>query len=142
MPRAGKRWSPTRYDAEEERLRLSFRLHVDPSDPLSRMGGWELHDGVVEFLQQFNLFNDVADVFRRGGSIFFVVPSHAAAEDIVWTRSCLKGTGFAIFDVLTIEEQQQKDVLWPLYQRAIREGKKAQFFRGRLRVEGKWVKKG
>ena len=84
-------------------------------------------------------FPEVADVFRRGPSIFLRVYSHLDADKMVRRRSGLRGSGISVLDVLSPPEAAQHAALQPRYDAAIVEGKRAQFTRSRLKIDGKWV---
>jgi hypothetical protein len=58
---------------------------------------------------------------------------------IVQYRHSLKGTGITVYDVLSPEEQLRHQALWPRFLEARKEGKKAQFHRARLVVDGATV---
>ena len=129
------------FDVEAEELTKIFRLSVPPSHPLTQISQpWPLHQGVRDLLQQHDFIDhDVVDVFRRGSSIFFQVADHTAAYDIVHSRYRLKGTGITIFEVLSEREEQQHSALMPRFLEAVAKGQKAQFYRHRLKIDGKWV---
>eukprot|EP00955_Chlamydomonas_euryale_P012418 133749-Chlamydomonas_euryale.AAC.1 len=70
--------------------------------------------------------------------------SDAAAVELVSARHCLKRLipGCHIFDVLSAEEKLARRQLWPLFLSAQDEGKKVQFRRARLFVDGVDVRPG
>ena len=70
--------------------------------------------------------------------ILFSVDEYEASW-VVSDRHLLKGTGITIYDVLSPEEQERHDALWPHFLKAQREGKKAQFNRAVLKVDGERV---
>jgi hypothetical protein len=55
---------------------------------------------------------------------------------MVSARHVLKGTDYSLHDVLTEDEQQAHDLLWPDFIKAQEQGKLAQFNRARLHVDG------
>ena len=71
--------------------------------------------------------------------ILFTVNWKFQADAIVEERHLLKGTGITIYDVLSPEEQERHRALWPRFLEARRQGKKAQFNRARLVVDGNRV---
>jgi hypothetical protein len=71
--------------------------------------------------------------------ILFGVTDKLEADVITEERHLLKGTGITIYDVLSPEEQECHDVLWTHFLEARRKGKKAQFNRAVLRVDGERV---
>jgi hypothetical protein len=94
----------------------------------------------VELLNQHGFTGrDVVDVFRKGSLVFFKVADHVSAYDIVHKRSALKGTGISIFEVLSDREDQLYQVLVPRFWEAMEKGQKPQFYRHRLKIDGKWV---
>ena len=58
------------------------------------------------------------------------------ADAMVSARPALKGTAYRLYDVLTEDEQQAHNLLWPEFLKAQEQGKLAQFDRARLRVSG------
>jgi hypothetical protein len=52
----------------------------------------------------------------------------------------LKGSGCSIFDVLSPEESKQHAALWPRFLEERAAGRRVQFDRARLKVDGVWVK--
>ena len=123
--------------------RTIFRLHVPASHPITQIRALgPLFQGVKDILKQHSLSDicaDIEDVFRRGSAIFFRVRSHFKADQVVRRRCCLKGTGFTIFDVFSAREEQQHSTLMPRFYEAVAEGKRAQFSRHRLKIDGQWV---
>lgn len=71
--------------------------------------------------------------------ILFSVMDKDDAKALVKERHRLKGTGITIYDVLSPTEQERHDALWPSFLEARRKGKKAQFNRAQLRVDGERV---
>ncbi|KAG1668458.1 hypothetical protein FOA52_005231 [Chlamydomonas sp. UWO 241] len=77
---------------------------------------------------------------RRGGvlRVLFTVASDAVANTVVrWRhelRRCVDST--AVFDVLSDREEAQHQALWPAFLAAKVAGKRAQFHRARLVVDG------
>jgi hypothetical protein len=120
-----------------------FRLHVPASHPITQIRApGPLFSGVKEILTQHSLgqLNPyIGDIFRQGSAIFFRMIGHCSADRVVRTRCRLKGTGFTIFDVLSSWEEQQHTSLKPLFEEAVAAGKRAQFSRHRLKIDGKWV---
>ena len=74
-----------------------------------------------------------------GRAVIFKVADHRSAYDIVYQRSVLKDSGISILDVLSEREEQQHRALVPRFHEAREKGLKAQFYRHRLKIEGKWV---
>ncbi|KAG1664128.1 hypothetical protein FOA52_011951 [Chlamydomonas sp. UWO 241] len=81
----------------------------------------------------------------RGGGVLrvlFTVASDAVADTVVrWRhelRRCVDST--AVFDVLSDREEAQHQALWPAFLAAKVAGKRAQFHRARLVVDGERVK--
>ena len=84
---------------------------------------------------------------RKGGTrarpvLHFMVPSFGEAEDLVRQRHRLKayhsstGWRFVLMDVLSPEETILHRALYPTFLEAIRAGRKAQFSRAFLRIDG------
>ncbi|KAG1662427.1 hypothetical protein FOA52_004008 [Chlamydomonas sp. UWO 241] len=80
----------------------------------------------------------------RGGGVLrvlFTVASDAVADTVVrWRhelRRCVDST--AVFDVLSDREEAQHQALWPAFLAAKVAGKRAQFHRARLVVDGEQV---
>ncbi|KAG1681193.1 hypothetical protein FOA52_015636 [Chlamydomonas sp. UWO 241] len=80
----------------------------------------------------------------RGGGVLrvlFTVASDAVADTVVrWRhelRRCVDST--AVFDVLSDREEAQHQALWPAFLAAKVSGKRAQFHRARLVVDGERV---
>ncbi|KAG1665502.1 hypothetical protein FOA52_009763 [Chlamydomonas sp. UWO 241] len=72
----------------------------------------------------------------------FTVASDAVADVVVRNRCCLSfyvESSAAVFDVLTDREEAQHQALWPAFVAAKAAGKRAQFHRARLAIDGKWV---
>ena len=68
--------------------------------------------------------------------ILFTVTDLEAARAVIRERHLLKGSGISIHDVLSPDEQLRHDALWPRFLREQRLGKKVQFNRAELRVDG------
>ena len=68
--------------------------------------------------------------------VFITVGSLAQAEVLVQYRHLFKGSGFTVWDMLSPVEQVLHAKLWPSFREAVALGKKAQFHRARLMVEG------
>jgi hypothetical protein len=114
--------------------KMIFRLCLPPSHPLLQIrNAYDLQEGVLGLLEQYGLdeYQTVALVFR--------VEDTLAAYWVVRQRCCLKGTGITILDVLTSREATQHSALRPRYDAALAAGLRAQFTRGRLKVDGEWV---
>ena len=128
-------------NVEEVELQRYFRLKLPSSHSLLQERlPWPLLDGVRKLLDQHGLTgSDVSDAFRKGPSIFFQVYDHSAAYDVVFKRYKLKGTGITIFDVLSASGEKQHAALMPRYLEALAQGQRAQFYRHRLKIDGKWV---
>lgn len=123
-------------------LKTFFRLSLPPSHPLKQIkDAWELQKGVFALLDEYGLdeMATTETAFRQGSDIFFRMSDHSAADNIVRQRCCLKGTGISIMEVLSPEEATQHAALWPQYEKAIAAGKRAQFCRSRLKIDGVWV---
>jgi hypothetical protein len=121
---------------------MIFRLCLPPSHPLLQIrNAYDLQEGVLGLLEQHGLdeYHTVVEVFRQGRAIFFRVEDTLAAYWVVRQRCCLKGTGITILDVLTSREATQHSALRPRYDAALAAGLRAQFTRGRLKVDGEWV---
>ncbi|KAG1655903.1 hypothetical protein FOA52_009845 [Chlamydomonas sp. UWO 241] len=77
---------------------------------------------------------------RRGGvlRVLFTVASDAVADTIVRSRRNLRDVdpSAAVFDVLSDREEAQHRALWPAFLAAKAAGKRAQFHRARLVVDG------
>ncbi|KAG1680334.1 hypothetical protein FOA52_015424 [Chlamydomonas sp. UWO 241] len=77
---------------------------------------------------------------RRGGVIrvLFTVASDAVADTVVRSRRNLRDVdpSAAVFDVLSDREEAQHRALWPAFLAAKAAGKRAQFHRARLVVDG------
>jgi hypothetical protein len=76
---------------------------------------------------------------KAADRVYITVTTSDAAEALVSSRHALRGTDFAVFDVLSPKEQQLHDQLWPLFLAARASGQKAQFKRARLYVDDKQV---
>ncbi|KAG1657559.1 hypothetical protein FOA52_006759 [Chlamydomonas sp. UWO 241] len=77
---------------------------------------------------------------RRGGvlRVLFTVASDAVADTVVRSRRNLRDVdpSAAVFDVLSDREEAQHRALWPAFLAAKAVGKRAQFHRARLVVDG------
>jgi len=137
----GHRGRPFSLALESAFIRKCFRLRVPVSHPLARIREVAaLHDGVCFVMQQLQLPTMmVSDVFRQGPDIIFSVHCHSYADAVVRNRCKLKGSGLIIFDVLSATEGKHHSDLVPRFQEAKAAGQRAQFVRGRLKVDGKWV---
>jgi len=82
----------------------------------------------------------VVDAIRRGPAaapfLFFELATLAQADTLVQHRCAFKGTGTTIFEALTPEEERQHAALWPAFVAARTAGKRAQFKRAALIVDG------
>ena len=76
---------------------------------------------------------------KAADRVYITVTTSDAAEALVSSRHALRGTDFAVFDVLSPKEQQLHDQLWPLFLAARASGQRVQFKRARLFVDGKQV---
>ncbi|KAG1674400.1 hypothetical protein FOA52_012927 [Chlamydomonas sp. UWO 241] len=80
---------------------------------------------------------------RAGGvlRVLFAVASDAVADVVVRNRCCLSGVdpSAAVFDVLSDREEAQHQALWPAFVAAKAAGKRAQFHRACLVVDGERV---
>ncbi|KAG1675129.1 hypothetical protein FOA52_003352 [Chlamydomonas sp. UWO 241] len=80
---------------------------------------------------------------RRGGvlRVLFTVASDAVADTVVRSRRNLRDVdpSAAVFDVLSDREEAQHRALWPAFLAAKAAGKRAQFHRARLVVDGERV---
>ncbi|KAG1678640.1 hypothetical protein FOA52_012647 [Chlamydomonas sp. UWO 241] len=75
----------------------------------------------------------------RGGGVLrvlFTVASGAVADTVVRWRWKLRQTQVAVFDVLSDREEARHRALWPAFLAAKAAGKRAQFHRARLVVDG------
>ena len=68
--------------------------------------------------------------------LFFTVSTLEEADSIVRHRCLLKPFRFTIFDSLSPTEDAAHQALWPRFLEARAQGKKAQFTRARLVVDG------
>ncbi|KAG1666680.1 hypothetical protein FOA52_013592 [Chlamydomonas sp. UWO 241] len=78
----------------------------------------------------------------RGGGVLrvlFTVASGAVADTVVRWRWKLRQTQVAVFDVLSDHEEARHRALWPAFLAAKAAGKRAQFHRARLVVDGERV---
>ncbi|KAG1678878.1 hypothetical protein FOA52_003546 [Chlamydomonas sp. UWO 241] len=78
----------------------------------------------------------------RGGGVLrvlFTVASGAVADTVVRWRWKLRQTQVAVFDVLSDREEARHRALWPAFLAAKAAGKRAQFHRARLVVDGERV---
>ena len=105
--------------------------------------GYDRGRADVESASLLNATYDVGawGVAPRYGSalrVLVTMSSDAAAAELINARHRLKRLipGCHIFEVLSAEERQAHQVLWPIFQAARAEGKKAQFRRARLLVDG------
>ncbi|KAG1680366.1 hypothetical protein FOA52_015457 [Chlamydomonas sp. UWO 241] len=74
--------------------------------------------------------------------VLFTVASDAVADVVVRYRCCLSfyvDSSAAVFDVLSDPEEAQHQALWPAFVAAKAAGKRAQFHRARLVVDGERV---
>ncbi|KAG1666033.1 hypothetical protein FOA52_006907 [Chlamydomonas sp. UWO 241] len=80
---------------------------------------------------------------RRGGvlRVLFTVASDAVADTVVRSRRNLRDVdpSAAVFDVLSDRKEAQHRALWPAFLAAKAAGKRAQFHRARLVVDGERV---
>ncbi|KAG1660820.1 hypothetical protein FOA52_010245 [Chlamydomonas sp. UWO 241] len=80
---------------------------------------------------------------RRGGvlRVLFTVSSDAVADTVVRWRFLLRqlDPSAAVFDVLSDREEARRQALWPAFVAAKAAGKRAQFHRARLVVDGERV---
>ncbi|KAG1675236.1 hypothetical protein FOA52_016267 [Chlamydomonas sp. UWO 241] len=81
---------------------------------------------------------------RAGGvlRVRFTVASDAVADMVVRNRCCLSyyvDSSAAVFDVLSDRKEAQHQALWPAFVAAKAAGKRAQFHRARLVVDGERV---
>ncbi|KAG1681305.1 hypothetical protein FOA52_007351 [Chlamydomonas sp. UWO 241] len=81
---------------------------------------------------------------RRGGMlrVLITVASDAMADIVVRWRHALCHTldpSAAVFDVLSDRKEVRQQALWPAFVAAKAVGKRAQFRRPRLVVDGEWV---
>ncbi|KAG1679698.1 hypothetical protein FOA52_006217 [Chlamydomonas sp. UWO 241] len=78
----------------------------------------------------------------RGGGVLrvlFTVASGAVADTVVRWRWKLRQARVAVFDVLSDREEARHRALWPAFLAAKAAGKRAQFHRARLVVDGERV---
>ncbi|KAG1660132.1 hypothetical protein FOA52_003792 [Chlamydomonas sp. UWO 241] len=71
--------------------------------------------------------------------VLFTVTSDAVADTVVRWRRSLRQASVAVFDVLSDREEAQHQALWPAFLAAKAAGKRAQFHRARLVVDGERV---
>ncbi|KAG1666897.1 hypothetical protein FOA52_013531 [Chlamydomonas sp. UWO 241] len=71
--------------------------------------------------------------------VLFTVASGAVADTVVRWRWKLRQTQVAVFDVLSDREEARHRALWPAFLAAKAAGKRAQFHRARLVVDGERV---
>jgi hypothetical protein len=140
--RAGRRYGLQHSAAE----RLQLRLHT-PAGAFAGLRGRPLREAVQARLQIKLHMPDLVlkDVgilsskTRDGHTVdrFLIFMEFLyVAEDMVSARHVLKGTDYSLHDVLTEDEQQAHDLLWPDFIEAQERGKLAQFNRARLHVDG------
>ena len=86
----------------------------------------------------------VVDAVRRGPNaapcIFFEVATLAQADSLIQHRCALRGSGTTIFEALSADERRQQTALWPAFLAARDAGKRAQFKRAALFVDGQRVR--
>ncbi|KAG1674826.1 hypothetical protein FOA52_015213 [Chlamydomonas sp. UWO 241] len=111
-----------------------------------RLPGVEWPDGGVasaSFLNAKPAVGGIGVEPRRGGvlRVLFTVTSDFVADTIVRFPCNLRNTGRTsdIFDILSDEEEAQHRVLWPAFVAAKAAGKRAQFHRARLIIDGERV---
>jgi hypothetical protein len=79
----------------------------------------------------------LTDCWRLGAFRFYVeVALLEEAEQLVSARCRLKGTGYTLFDALSLDEAHDHKLLWPQFIVAQQQGKRAQFKRAALFVDG------
>jgi hypothetical protein len=71
--------------------------------------------------------------------VLFTVTSDAVADTVVRYRHRLRQSGIGVFDVLSDTEEAQHRALWPAFLAAKVAGKRAQFHRARLMIDGERV---
>ncbi|KAG1666148.1 hypothetical protein FOA52_011559 [Chlamydomonas sp. UWO 241] len=133
--------------AAEDGTSLPVRLATDVARFLyGGTGRREPADGGVVSASLLNAKPAVGGigVEPRGGGVLrvlFTVASDAVADTVVrWRhelRRCVDST--AVFDVLSDREEAQHQALWPAFLAAKVAGKRAQFHRARLVVDGERV---
>ncbi|KAG1679805.1 hypothetical protein FOA52_012717 [Chlamydomonas sp. UWO 241] len=133
--------------AAEDGTSLPVRLATDVVRFLyGGTGRREPADGGVESASLLNAKPAVGGigVEPRGGGVLrvlFTVASDAVADTVVrWRhelRRCVDSA--AVFDVLSDREEAQHQALWPAFLAAKVAGKRAQFHRARLVVDGERV---
>ncbi|KAG1681540.1 hypothetical protein FOA52_014046 [Chlamydomonas sp. UWO 241] len=133
--------------AAEDGTSLPVRLATDVVRFLyGGTGRREPADGGVVSVSLLNAKPAVGGigVEPRGGGVLrvlFTVASDAVADTVVrWRhelRRCVDST--AVFDVLSDREEAQHQALWPAFLAAKVAGKRAQFHRARLVVDGERV---
>lgn len=132
----------TQFDFEAYQLKTIFRLSLPASHPLLQIrDAWDLQQGVFALLDEYGLDDHALaqEAFRQGPDIYFRVVDYTAADNLVRARCCLRGSGITILDVLSSKEAAQHRALQPRYNTAIADGQRAQFTRGRLKIDGQWV---
>lgn len=123
--------------------RKQFRLHL-PSHHFPGLSGSNLITAVDSLLHAHLIGGTftVVDVHRlrgwkRGVSrLLIFVGTLADAASLVSMRHAFKGSAMSLHDVLSVDEQQAHDQLWPSFLAARARNEKAQFQRGRLYVNG------
>ncbi|KAG1677949.1 hypothetical protein FOA52_001367 [Chlamydomonas sp. UWO 241] len=105
--------------------------------------------GVVSasFLNAMHAVGGIGVEPRAGGMLraLFTETSDAVADTVVRWRHALRnrqywsGPSAAVFDVLSDREEAQHQALWPAFVAAKAAGKRAQFHRARLVVDGERV---
>jgi hypothetical protein len=125
---------PARLVADLVRLVHTYCGRVEPAD-----------GGIVSasFLNAKPAVGGIGVEPRAGGMlrVLFTVASDAMAETIVRGRCKLRDVdpSTAVFDVLSDREEAQHRALWPAFLAAKVAGKRAQFHRARLVVDGERV---
>jgi ribosomal protein S20 len=79
-------------------------------------------------------------VVGKPRKIRFLVQNRLEAQDIVLNRKKLAGSSFVIWDELTKDELESRNLLWPKFLEARNAKKRVHFKRARLYVEGLEVK--
>ena len=104
-----------------------------------------IRDGIHGFLcvQLGGLLVTVVDAYIVGPptntAVHFTVATSSDAALIVSRRCALKGKGMSILELLSPEEHVEHARLWPQFQQARLAGKRAQFHRARLVIDGERV---
>ena len=97
----------------------------------------------ASFLNAKPAVSGIGAVPRGGGvlRVLFTVTSDVVADTVVRYRNLLRDVdpSAAVFDVLSDREEAEHQALWPVFIAAKAAGKRAQFQRARLVIDGERV---